>query len=97
MDDPEVAWAAKLEELRGGAVSHGVEWLRGALWETSRDELRALAAVGGVETRSSENWLPLAELRDGLMKVLAPCQKLFFHQICIFVVKVECSSHGAIL
>ena len=27
MDDQEVAWAAKLEELRVGAVSHGVEWL----------------------------------------------------------------------
>ena len=26
MDDPEVAWAAKLEELCVGAVSHGVEW-----------------------------------------------------------------------
>ena len=55
MDDPEVAWAAKSEELRVGAVSHGVEWLRSALSEIARDELRALAAVGGVETRSSKN------------------------------------------
>ena len=27
-------------------------------------QLRALAAVGGVETRSSKNWLPVAELRE---------------------------------
>ena len=63
---------AKLEELRVGAVSQGVEWLRSALSEISRDELRALAAVGGVETRPSNKWLTVAELRDALMKVLAP-------------------------
>ena len=39
VDDREVAWAAKLEELRVGAVSHGVEWLRSALSELFRDEL----------------------------------------------------------
>ena len=45
MDD---RWAAKLEELRVGAVSHGVEWLHSALSELFRDELRPLAAAGGV-------------------------------------------------
>ena len=54
MDDPEVAWAAKLEELREGAVSQGVEWLRSALSQILSGELRALAAAGGVETRPGE-------------------------------------------
>ena len=53
-----------LEELRAGAVSQGAEWLRRALSERSRDELRALAAVGGVETRpDNHKWLTVAELR----------------------------------
>ena len=30
----------------------------------------------GVETRSSKNWLPVAELRDALMKVLAPSREV---------------------
>jgi len=72
VDDQEVALAAKLEELRVGAVSQGVEWLRGALSEMSRDELRALAAAGGVETRCNKKWLTVAELRSALMEVLAP-------------------------
>ena len=56
MDDQEVALAAKLEELRVGAVSHGVEWLRSALSEILSGELRALAAAGGVETRPNNKW-----------------------------------------
>ena len=59
-----------------GAVSHGEEWLRRALSQISRDELRPLAAACGVETRSSKNWLPVAELRDALMKVLAPSREV---------------------
>ena len=35
-------------------------------------ELRALAAAGGVETRPDNKWLTVAQLRDALMKVLAP-------------------------
>jgi len=61
-----------LEELRVGAVSHGVEWLRRALSEISKDEIRALAAAGGVETQPDNKWLTVAQLRDALMKVLAP-------------------------
>ena len=72
MDDQEVGSAAKLEELRVGAVSQGVEWLHRAVSEISRDELRALAAVGGVETRPNHQWLTVAELRSALMEVLAP-------------------------
>ena len=71
MDDREVALAAKFEELHVEAVSHGVEWLRRALSQISRDELRALAA-GGVETRPNHKWLTVAELRSALMKVLLP-------------------------
>ena len=72
MDDREVALAAKFEELHVEAVSHGVEWLRRALSEISRDELRDLAAVGGVDTRPDHKWLCVAELRSALMKVLLP-------------------------
>ena len=68
--------AAKLEELRVGAVSHGVEWLRSALSEILSGELRALAAAGGVETRSNKKWLTVAELRDALIKVLEPSREV---------------------
>ena len=44
MNDRKVALAAKFEELHVEAFSHGVEWLRRALSEMSRDELRDLAA-----------------------------------------------------
>ena len=64
--------AAKLEELRVGAVSHGVEWLRSALSEILSGELRALAAAGGVETRPDNKWLTVAQLRSALVKVLVP-------------------------
>ena len=60
MDD---RWAAKVEELREGAVSQGVEWLHGAL-------------SGGVQGRSGKNWRPLAELRHGLEKVLVPAKEV---------------------
>ena len=65
------ASAAKLEELHLGAVSEGEEWLRRSLSEIPKEELRVLAAAGGVETHSNRNWLPVAELRRSLMKVLA--------------------------
>ena len=66
------ASAAKLEELRLGAVSQGKEWLSRALYEMRKEELRALATAGGVQTRSGKAWLPVAELRSSLMKVLEP-------------------------
>ena len=72
MDGEEVALAAKLEEFRVEAVSQGVEWLRRALSEISRDELRALAAAGGVETRPNNKWLTDGQLRSALMKFLLP-------------------------
>ena len=76
MDDREVAWAAKLEELRVGAVSHGVEWLHGALSKLASGELRALTAAGGVEARPDNKWPTVAQVRDALMKVLAPSREV---------------------
>ena len=46
------ASAAKLEELRLGAVSQGKEWLSRALYEMRKEELRALATAGGVQIHS---------------------------------------------
>ena len=40
-------------QCRVGAVSQGVEWLRSALSEISRDELRALASAGRKTTLGS--------------------------------------------
>ena len=42
---PVTSEPSRREDHRVGAVSHGVEWLRSALSEISKDELRALAAV----------------------------------------------------
>ena len=80
MDD---ASAAKLEEIRLGAVSQGKEWLSRSLSEIARDELRVLATAGGVETRSGKAWLPVAELRSSLMKVLEPSTEVGFNQKCV--------------
>ena len=77
------ASAAKLEELRLGAVSQGKEWLHGSLLEMSARQLRVLAAAGGVETHSNRNWLPVAELRSSLMKVLEPSTEVGFNQKCV--------------
>ena len=77
------ASAAKLEELRLGAVSQGKEWLSRSLSEIARDELRVLAAAGGVETRSDKAWLPVAELRSSWMKVLEPATEVGFNQKCV--------------
>ena len=83
MPQVEEASAAKLEELRLGAVSQGKEWLRRSLSEMSARPLRVLAAAGGVETHSNRNWLPVAELRNSLMKVLEPSTEVGFnHKMC---------------
>ena len=76
----EEASAAKLEELRLGAVSQGKDWLRRSLSEMSARPLRVLAAAGGVQTHSNRNWLPVAELRNSLMKVLEPSTEVGFNQ-----------------
>ena len=75
--------AAKLEELRLGAVSQGKEWLSRSLSEMSARQLRFLAAAGGVETHSNRNWLPVAELRSSLIKVLEASTEVGFNQKCV--------------
>ena len=40
-------------------------------WKCRKEELRVLATAGGVQTHSNRSWLPVAELRRSLMKVLA--------------------------
>jgi hypothetical protein len=79
------ASAAKLEELRLGAVSQGKEWLSRSLSEMSARQLRVLAAAGGAKTHSdgNGNWLPVAELRNSLMKVLEPSTEVGFNQKCV--------------
>ena len=74
------ASAAKLEELRLRAVSQGKEWLSRALYEMRKEELRVLATAGGAKTHSDGNWLPVAELRSSLMKVLEPSTEVGFNQ-----------------
>ena len=96
------ASAAKLEKLRLGAVSQGKEWLSRSLSEMSARQLRVLAAAGGVETRSGKAWLPVAELRNSLMKVLEPSTEAGFNQKFVLtgvvvVTEFECLSHGAML
>ena len=80
MPQVEEASAAKLEELRLGAVSQGKDWLRRSLSEMSARPLRVLAAAGGVQTQSNRNWLPEAELHNSLMKVLEPSTEVGFNQ-----------------
>jgi len=94
------ASAAKLEELRLGAVSQGKEWLSRSLSEMSARQLRVLAAAGGAKTKSDGNWLPVAELRNSLMKVLEPSTEVGCNQKSdltrvVFVTQVGCLSHGA--
>ena len=83
MPQVEEATSAKLEELRLTAVSQGKEWLSRALYEMRKEEIRVLATAGGVQTHSNRNWLPVAELRNSLMKVLEPSTEVGFnHKMC---------------
>ena len=84
------ASAAKLEELRLGAVSQGKEWLSRSLSETPPHQLRVLATAGGVKTHSNRNWLPVAELRSSLMKVLEPSTEVGFNQKMCFDMSCFC-------
>ena len=80
MPQVEEASAAKLEELRLGAVSQGKEWLSRSLSEMSARQLRVLAAAGGAKTKSGGIWLPVGEVRNSLMKVLEPSTEVGFNQ-----------------
>ena len=44
--------------------------------KSQKDEIRALAAAGGVETRPDKKWLTVAQLRGTLVKVLAPSREV---------------------
>ena len=79
MPQVEEASAAKLEELRLGAVAQGREWLRRSLDEMRKEELRVLATAAGVQTRPGNVWLPVAELRNSLMKALEPSTEVGFN------------------
>ena len=56
--------------------------------EISKDEVRDLAALVGVERRTDKKWLTVAELRSALMKVLLPpseartCKFWLFFDLC---------------
>ena len=75
----EEASAAELEELCLGAVSEGKEWLSRALSEMSARQLRVLA-VRVVWRHDGKAWLPVADLRTSLMKVLEPSTEVGFNQ-----------------
>ena len=69
-------------------------------------QLRALATAGGVQTRfGNRNWLPVAELRSSLMKVLEPSTEVGCKpKMCILAPSCFCGpnlnvglSHGAML
>ena len=52
-----------------------------------RDELRSLAAAGGIAARTGDRWLTVAQLRPALLEALAPkeqTQSLSFEyqQVC---------------
>ena len=62
-----------MEDLRVQAASQGVEWLRLALSQIRRKEIRALAAAAGVKRYHADgNWLPVAQLRSELLNALMP-------------------------
>ena len=64
---------AQLEQLRVEARSRGVEWLHTAVAAVQRDELRKLVQAAGLPARGAGGgWLPVAELREALVKHLPP-------------------------
>ena len=85
-----------LEELREGAVSQGVEWLRSALSEISKNELRALAATTGPKVAHCNRAARRVGESLGVMKGGWVRQKWVLTKL-VFLIEVECSSHGAIL
>ena len=64
---------AELEQLRVEARSRGVEWLLTAVSALKRDEVRKLAQAAGFPAHGAGGgWLPVAELREALVKHLGP-------------------------
>ena len=62
-----------MEDLRVQAASQGVEWLRLALSQIRRKEIRSLAAAAGVKRYHADgNWLSVVQLRSELLNALMP-------------------------
>ena len=62
-----------MEDLRVQAASQGVEWLRIALSEIRKKELRALATAANVVTRGPDKkWLTMEQLCSELVNALMP-------------------------
>ena len=63
----------RVRELRNGAATKGVDWLRNALGNIGALEVRALAVAGGVDAQPNyPHWLGVEELRAALVKILSP-------------------------
>ena len=72
-DNEESASAAKLGDLRVQAASQGVEWLRLAVSQIRKEELRALATAANVVTHGPDRkWLTMAQLCSELVNALMP-------------------------
>ena len=88
---------ARLAKLRSEARSAEREWLRSALQDIKRDDLRELAQAAGVQTRYEDNhsWMSVGDLRAALLEHLAPARsavplELPWHLLlCLFVVLDE--------
>jgi len=75
---------AELEQLRVEARSRGVEWLLTAVAALQRDEVRKLAQAAGLPARGAGGgWIPVAELREALVKHLAPQAKASEKNSCV--------------
>ena len=75
---------AELEQLRVEARSRGVEWLLTAVAALQRDEVRKLAQAAGLPARGAGGgWIPVAELREALVKHLAPQAKASKKNSCV--------------
>ena len=71
--DADGGWTAKLEQLRVDARSRGLEWLRTVVADAVWDEVRKLAQAAGLPvSRAGGARVPVAELREALVKHLTP-------------------------
>ena len=69
---PDGGHRAKLEQLRVEARGKGLDWLQAALVDAKRDEVCQLVQAADLQVRSGGAWMPVAELREALVKHLAP-------------------------
>ena len=64
----------QLDRLRRGARRNGPKWLKSAVQDFKREEVRELAQAAGLRVRTDGNvtWLSVGELRTALLEHLAP-------------------------